>query len=47
MIKDTLTFIIERCKEHNPDNRLSYDEIMCMLLVLKKTLQPNNKNEDY
>lgn len=43
VIRDTLKFVILRCKEQNPDNRLSHDEAMCLLLVLKKTLNPENK----
>lgn len=43
VIRDTLKYIILRCKESNPDNRLSYDETMCMFLVLKKTLNPEAK----
>jgi hypothetical protein len=44
-ISDTLRFVVERCKEHNPDNRLSYEEVMCVLLVLRKMLEPGVKGE--
>ena len=46
-IWDTLNFVIERCKERNPDNRLSYSEVMCLLLVLKKTLDHENTSDNY